>query len=51
MKMNLSIKIMLSAMLLVLIIVLGISGIAIFKSQQAVISEVESVMLELAGEI
>lgn len=50
MKMNLSIKIMLSAMLLVLIIVLGISGIAIFKSQQAVISEVESAMLEFAGE-
>lgn len=50
MKLNLSAKIILSAMLLVLVIVLGISGIAITKSKNAVITEVEKAMLEYAKE-
>ena len=50
MKLNLSGKIILSAMLLVLVIVLGISGIAITKSKHAVVTEVEKAMLEYAKE-
>ncbi len=50
MKVNLSAKIILSAMLLVLVIVLGLSGIAITKSKHAVVTEVEKAMLEYAKE-
>ncbi|MBF4694636.1 methyl-accepting chemotaxis protein [Fusibacter ferrireducens] len=50
MKLNLSKKIIFSAMLLVLVIVLGIGGIAITKSKNEVIAEVEKAMLEYARE-
>ncbi|GAU75538.1 methyl-accepting chemotaxis protein [Fusibacter sp. 3D3] len=50
MKLNLSAKIILNAMLLVLVMVLGISGIAITKSKHAVVTEVEKAMLEYAKE-